>query len=179
VPKLSAKDLGLDGTAAPHMLTQGDIGRLLRPFAIRSKTLWPPGRNQRADIPVSNSRRHGLLLRTKRHTATGKQIQVLVAAVNHHMPATPSRCAGRAGWLPMATSSLPTVMSSLVARWRRIEQYEDPATASHLEAFAKLEAGDPRAIPSLAAHVGNRADDQLASFHLRRLLNGATVDGSP
>jgi hypothetical protein len=26
------------------MLTQGDIGRLLRPFAIRSKTLWPPGR---------------------------------------------------------------------------------------------------------------------------------------
>jgi hypothetical protein len=32
---------GLDG---PHMLTQGDIGRLLRPFAIRSKTLWPPGR---------------------------------------------------------------------------------------------------------------------------------------
>jgi hypothetical protein len=35
---------GLDGTAAPHMLTQGDIGRLLRPFAIRSKTLWPPGR---------------------------------------------------------------------------------------------------------------------------------------
>jgi hypothetical protein len=32
---------GLHGTAAPHMLTQGDIGRLLRPFAIRSKTLWP------------------------------------------------------------------------------------------------------------------------------------------
>jgi hypothetical protein len=54
---------GLDGTAAPHMLTQGDIGRLLRPFAIRLKTLWPPGRrperNQRADIRVSNSRRHG------------------------------------------------------------------------------------------------------------------------
>jgi hypothetical protein len=39
----------------------------------------------------------GLLLRTKRHTATGKQIQVLVAAVNRHMPATPSRCAARAG----------------------------------------------------------------------------------
>ena len=35
---------GLDGTAGPHMLTQVDIGRLLRPFAIRSKTLWPPGR---------------------------------------------------------------------------------------------------------------------------------------
>ena len=35
---------GLDGTAGPHTLTQGDVGRLLRPFAIRSKTLWPPGR---------------------------------------------------------------------------------------------------------------------------------------
>jgi hypothetical protein len=35
---------GLDGTAMPHTLTEGDIGRLLRPFAIRSKTLWPPGR---------------------------------------------------------------------------------------------------------------------------------------
>jgi hypothetical protein len=33
----------------------------------------------------------GLLLRTKRHAATGKQIQVLVAAVNRHMTATPSR----------------------------------------------------------------------------------------
>ena len=28
--------------------------------------------------------------RTKRHTATGKQNQVLVAAVNRHMPATPA-----------------------------------------------------------------------------------------
>jgi hypothetical protein len=35
---------GLDGTAAPHLLTQGDIGRLLRPFGIKSKTLWPPQR---------------------------------------------------------------------------------------------------------------------------------------
>ena len=32
----------------------------------------------------------GFLLRTKRHTATGKQSQVLVAAVNRHMPATPA-----------------------------------------------------------------------------------------
>jgi len=30
------------------------------------------------------------LLRTRRHTATGKQSQVLVAAVNRHMPATPA-----------------------------------------------------------------------------------------
>src|SRR5271169_6573031 len=37
---------GLDGTATPRVLSQGDIGRLLRPFGIRSKTVWPPGRRQ-------------------------------------------------------------------------------------------------------------------------------------
>jgi adenylate cyclase len=56
----------------------------------------------------------------------------------------------------------------------RAEQYEDPSTKSYLEAFAKLEAGDAGAITAFAAHVGKRADDQLASFHLKRLLNGAT-----
>src|SRR6478672_1111750 len=38
----------------------------------------------------------------------------------------------------------------------------------------KLEAGDPSAMSAFAAHVGRHADDQLASFHLKRLLNGAT-----
>ena len=47
-------------------------------------------------------------------------------------------------------------------------------TKSYLEAFAKLEAGDPGAMGAFAAHVGRHADDQLASFHLKRLLNGAT-----
>jgi adenylate cyclase len=56
----------------------------------------------------------------------------------------------------------------------RTEQYEDSSTKSYLKAFAKLEAGEPDAIAAFAAHVGKRADDQLASFHLKRLLNGAT-----
>jgi adenylate cyclase len=56
----------------------------------------------------------------------------------------------------------------------RAEQYDDPATKSYLDAFAKLEAGDPSAIAAFAAHIGKVADDQLASFHLKRLLNGAT-----
>ena len=56
----------------------------------------------------------------------------------------------------------------------RLEQYQDSDTATYLEAFAKLEAGDPGAMAAFAAHVGKRADDQLASFHLKRLLNGAT-----
>jgi adenylate cyclase len=55
----------------------------------------------------------------------------------------------------------------------RLEQCDDPSTKSYLEAFAKLEAGDPGAIAAFAAHVGRSADDQLASFHLKRLLNGA------
>ena len=36
----------------------------------------------------------------------------------------------------------------------RTEQYDDPATKSYLEAFAKLEAGDPGAMAAFAAHVG-------------------------
>ena len=57
------------------------------------------------------------------------------------------------------------------------EQYDYPATSSYLDAFAKLAANDPTALAAFAAHVGKWADDQLASFHLKRLLNGAT--GTP
>jgi adenylate cyclase len=56
----------------------------------------------------------------------------------------------------------------------REEQYADASTKSYQEAFAKLEAGDTDAIAAFAAHVGKCADDRLASFHLKRLLNGAT-----
>jgi adenylate cyclase len=54
------------------------------------------------------------------------------------------------------------------------ECYQHPATQSYLTAFAKLEAGDPGAVAAFAAQVGQWPDDQLASFHLKRLLNGAT-----
>ena len=54
----------------------------------------------------------------------------------------------------------------------KAEQHEDPATKSYLDAFARLEAGDPGAMAAFAAHVGTRADDHLAGFHLKRLLNG-------
>jgi class 3 adenylate cyclase len=47
------------------------------------------------------------------------------------------------------------------------------ATAQYAEAFAKLEAGDAAAMPAFAAIVGLHADDPLAGFHLKRLLNGA------
>jgi len=53
-------------------------------------------------------------------------------------------------------------------------QYEAPATAGYLDAFAKLEASDQGALAAFAAHVGKHPDDQLAGFHLKRLLNGAT-----
>ena len=48
-----------------------------------------------------------------------------------------------------------------------------PGTSQYSEAFAKLEAGDAAAMPAFAALVGTHADDALAGFHLRRLLNGA------
>ena len=51
--------------------------------------------------------------------------------------------------------------------------FASPVTAQYSEAFAKLEAGDAAAMPAFAALVGTHADDALAGFHLRRLLNGA------
>ena len=56
----------------------------------------------------------------------------------------------------------------------RVKQYEDPATKNYMDAFAKLEANDPGAIAAFASYVGKQPQDQLASFHLKRLLNGAT-----
>jgi adenylate cyclase len=53
------------------------------------------------------------------------------------------------------------------------ERFECEATTQYSEAFAKLEAGDAAAMPAFAALVGLHADDALAGFHLRRLLNGA------
>lgn len=53
------------------------------------------------------------------------------------------------------------------------KQYDDASTTSYLEAFGRLEAGDANALTAFAAQIGKCPDDQLASFHLKRLLNGA------
>jgi adenylate cyclase len=52
------------------------------------------------------------------------------------------------------------------------EAYGNPATASYIEAFVKIEKRDPGAMPAFAALMGMRANDGLVSFHLKRLLNG-------
>jgi adenylate cyclase len=54
----------------------------------------------------------------------------------------------------------------------RTAQYEGEETKSYLDAFAGLEAGDPATTAAFAAHLGKQPDDPLASFHLKRLLNG-------
>jgi class 3 adenylate cyclase len=53
------------------------------------------------------------------------------------------------------------------------EAFNQPKTAQYCDAFAKLQAGEAAAMPAFAALVGLHADDSLAGFHLRRLLNGA------
>ena len=57
------------------------------------------------------------------------------------------------------------------------EAQDDSATQAYLDAFEKLEAADPAATAAFAALLGLRSDDQLVSFHLKRLLNGATGVG--
>ena len=52
--------------------------------------------------------------------------------------------------------------------------YDEPANQAYLSAFGKLEAGDTTAMSAFAALLGLHGDDQLVSFHLKRLLNGAS-----
>jgi adenylate cyclase len=54
----------------------------------------------------------------------------------------------------------------------RREKFESAATKSYMEAFSKLQSDDAAAMAAFAAHVGSYPDDRLASFHLKRLLNG-------
>jgi adenylate cyclase len=54
------------------------------------------------------------------------------------------------------------------------ERHSDPLTSEYRAAYAKAEACDPTALSSFAALLGRNSDDGLVSFHLKRLLAGAT-----
>jgi adenylate cyclase len=53
------------------------------------------------------------------------------------------------------------------------KQRDDPEIEGYTKAFDFLEAGDPKAMAAFAAQVGSYPEDKLASFHLKRILNGA------
>ena len=54
------------------------------------------------------------------------------------------------------------------------ERHADALTVEYLAAYAKCEACDPAALPAFAALLGRGSGDGLVSFHLKRLLAGAT-----
>jgi adenylate cyclase len=54
------------------------------------------------------------------------------------------------------------------------ERHADPLTSEYCAAYAKAEAGDDTALSSFAALLGRDSNDGLVTFHLRRLLAGAT-----
>jgi class 3 adenylate cyclase len=51
--------------------------------------------------------------------------------------------------------------------------FQGAFTAQYLQAYAQLEAEATGAAPAFAALLASDADDALAGYHLRRLLNGA------
>jgi adenylate cyclase len=55
-----------------------------------------------------------------------------------------------------------------------VERHADALTAAYLDAFARAEACDPTALSAFAALLGRDASDGLVSFHLKRLLAGAS-----
>jgi len=54
------------------------------------------------------------------------------------------------------------------------ERHADALTAAYLDSFARAEACDPTALSAFAALLGRDSGDGLVSFHLKRLLAGAT-----
>lgn len=48
------------------------------------------------------------------------------------------------------------------------------SASSYMKAFHWLEYGNPQAVSAFATHVGRYGSDALATFHLKRLLAGAT-----
>lgn len=54
-----------------------------------------------------------------------------------------------------------------------VAEFDEPVTVQYTRAFTKLEQDNAAAMPAFAALVGTHAEDPLASYHLRRLLNGA------
>jgi len=55
----------------------------------------------------------------------------------------------------------------------REDRHGDTLTEEYRRAFALLEGGDAGAITAFATLVGRAPQDRLATFHLKRLLNGA------
>ena len=63
-------------------------------------------------------------------------------------------------------------MLELPQRRRICVRIKIQRSSMYLDAFSKLEANESGAMSAFAALVGMREDDCLASFHLKRLLNG-------
>jgi adenylate cyclase len=53
-------------------------------------------------------------------------------------------------------------------------RHEDVLAAEYIAAYVKAEAADAAALPAFAALLGRNSVDGLVSFHLKRLLAGAT-----
>jgi adenylate cyclase len=54
------------------------------------------------------------------------------------------------------------------------ERHADARTTAYMEAYTRAEACDPTALSSFAALLGQDSGDGLVSFHLKRLLAGAS-----
>jgi adenylate cyclase len=53
-------------------------------------------------------------------------------------------------------------------------RHADARTTAYIEAYNRAEACDPTALSSFAALLGQDSGDGLVSFHLKRLLAGAS-----
>jgi adenylate cyclase len=97
-----------------------------------------------------------------------KQLGTRVCVSESVVKAVPGFCGRPVGDLVLRGRS------EQLRAYEPLRQSDGDGLEPYLQAFAKLEAGDPGAIGAFAAEVARRPADQLASFQLKRLLNGAT-----
>ncbi len=131
----------------------GDRRQFRRRALFRLHRLWRHGQHLGPARSRQQAARHPHLRRRERRQP-GRRVHAEDRSATCYCAAARSRCARSSRCRPKPSPS--------------------PATRAYLDAFAKLEADDPAAMPAFAALLGLRSEDHLVGFHLRRLLSGVS-----
>jgi hypothetical protein len=111
----------------------------------------------------------GQLLQTKRHTATGKQSQALVAAVNRHMPATPAS----GNQLRIKDAYFATV--SISASQSTLATFLIPRSAGDASCNSSTQSSPSRRLSALAMFLAEPGKLAHQDSYLVRILDAQLV----
>jgi class 3 adenylate cyclase len=102
--------------------------------------------------------------------AANKQLGTRICVSGSVVERMPTFCGRPVGNLTLRGRSEPLLAHEPLTAHR----HADALTAEYLAAYEKVAAADTTALPAFAALLGRDSSDGLVSFHLKRLLAGAT-----